>query len=249
MSTFFKILLIADAVLAGVALILLIVKLGKSFYRKDEKKPAREEVKYLSKPALPVKEEAIPLAGKTEEPSAEESEEAAEELAVTEIPIGDVEEEDETDKPFSFGNLPVKRRPFAEKLLSLPLETREYFDKIDNELRSYKRIFARISEPCVSYRLGRKLVAKLTVRGRTLTLYLALGVNDFKQTVFFQKDSSEIKAYAEVPFTVKVRSDRGLKNALKLVDALASKEGLEKNPRYEKINSIKLLKEKLGLKK
>ena len=248
MSTFFKILLIADAVLAGVALILLIVKLGKSFYRKDEKKPAREEVKYLSKPALPVKEEAIALAGKTENVSPEESEEAAEELAATEIPIGDVEE-DEIDKPFSFGNLPIKRRPFAEKLLSLPLETREYFDKIDNELRSYKRVFARISEPCVSYRVGRKLVAKLTVRGRTLTFYLALGVNDFKQTVFFQKDSSEIKAYTEVPFTVKVRSDRGLKNALKLVDALASKEGLEKNPRYEKVNSVKLLKEKLGSKK
>ena len=91
-------------------------------------------------------------------------------------------------------------------------------------------------------------MAKLTVRGRTLTFYLALGIDDFKKTVFFQKDSSEIKAYAEVPFTVKVRSDRGLKNALKLAEALASKEGLEKNPRYEKINSIKLLKEKLGSK-
>lgn len=240
MSTFFKILLIADAVLAGVALILLIVKLGKSFYRKDEKKSARKEVKYLSKPALPVKEEAIPLAGKTEESSAEE-------LAASEIAIGDVDD-DETDKLFSFGDLPIKRRPFAEKLLSLPLEFREYFDKIDNEMRSYKRISARISEPCVSYRAGRKLVAKLTVRGRTLTFYLALGIDDFKKTVFFQKDSSEIKAYAEVPFTVKVRSDRGLKNALKLAEALASKEGLEKNPRYEKINSIKLLKEKLGSK-
>ena len=248
MSTFFKILLIADAVLAGVALILLIVKLGKSFYRKDEKKSAREEVKYLSKPALPVKEEPIPLAGKTEEPSAEENEETAEELAATEITIGDVDD-DETDKPFSFGDLPIKRRPFAEKLLSLPLEIREYFDKIDNEMRSYKRIYARISEPCVSYRAGRKLVAKLTVRGRTLTFYLALGIDDFKKTVFFQKDSSEIKAYAEVPFTVKVRSDRGLKNALKLAETLASKEGLEKNLRYEKINSIKLLKEKLGSKK
>lgn len=246
MSTFFKILLIADAVLAGVALILLIVKLGKSFYRKDEKKPARKEVKYLSKPALPVKAEAIPLAGKTEN-AAEESEETAEELAASEITIGDVDD-DETDEPFSFGDLPIKRRPFSEKLLSLPLEFREYFDKIDNEMRSYKRISARISEPCVSYRAGRKLVAKLTVRGRTLTFYLALGIDDFKKTVFFQKDSSEIKAYAEVPFTVKVRSDRGLKNALKLAEALASKEGLEKNPRYEKINSIKLLKEKLGSK-
>ena len=247
MSTFFKILLIADAVLAGVALILLIVKLGKSFYRKNEKKSARKEVKYLSKPALPVKEEAIPLAGKTEEPSAEESKETAEELAASEITIGDVDD-DETDKQFSFGDLPIKRRPFSEKLLSLPLEIREYFDKIDNEMRSYKRISARISEPCVSYRAGRKLVAKLTVHGRTLTFYLALGIDDFKKTVFFQKDSSEIKAYAEVPFTVKVRSDRGLKNALKLAEALASKEGLEKNPRYEKINSIKLLKEKLGSK-
>ena len=241
MSTFFKILLIADAVLAGIALILLIIKLGKSFYRKNETEPDGNEIKYLSKPALPVKEEPIRLTGETEDAETEDDEVAAEELAATDIPIGDVDDE-EKSRPFDFGDLPVKRRPFAEKLLSLPLETREYFDKIDNEMRSYKRIYARISDPCVSYRLGRRLVAKLTVRGRTLTLYLALDVNEFKQTVFFQKDSSEIKAYAEVPFTVKVRSDRGLKNALKLVDALASKEGLEKNPRYEKINSVKLLK-------
>ena len=73
-------------------------------------------------------------------------------------------------------------------------------------------------------------------------MYLALDVNAFKQSVFFQKDSSGVKAYAEVPFTVKVKSGRGLNNALNLVAALAEKEGLEKDPRYKKINSVSNLK-------
>ena len=50
--------------------------------------------------------------------------------------------------------------------------------------------------------MGRKLLAKITVRGKTLKLHLALDVAKFNKNVFFQKDMSSVKAYAEVPFTV-----------------------------------------------
>ena len=230
MNTFFKILLVADAVVAAIALVVILVKCGKSYYRRAEKTAA---------PIL-LTEPAIPLTGKTEEQAAAET--VATELADEEVPIGDVEEE----KSFEFGSLKAKRRSFAEKLLDLPAETRDYYDRIDNELRSYRKLSARLSIAGESYRTGRKLVAKFTVRGKTLTFHLALNVNDFKQTVFFQKDSSDVKAYEEVPFTVKVKSNRGLSNALKLVAALAEKEGLVKNPNYKKINSVKEAKNSLS---
>ncbi len=172
------------------------------------------------------------------------------------LPDEEEEDDDEEDssenegesasvKGFDFSLLSAaKRRSFADKMVELPLETKEYLDKIDNELRSYKGVNARISGAGISYRVGRKLISKLKVRGRTLTLYLALDVNEFKQTVYFQKDSSDKKAYASVPFTVKVRSSRALINALKLINTLAEKESLSKNPRYKQVNSIELIKQK-----
>ena len=247
MDSFFNILLIIDAVLAGIAFIVLIVKSERLFYSAGNAKKTElvaisdgGTVKLLSDPnskSAAVEEKVIPLSGKTQEQSDELAEQ---ELSATSVTIGNVD--DAAQNPFKFGNLRIKRRPFAEKMLGLSLDVKEYYDKIDNELRSYKRVSARVSISGESYRVGRKLIAKVTVRGRTLTMYLALDVNAFKQSVFFQKDSSGVKAYAEVPFTVKVKSGRGLNNALKLVAALAEKEGLEKDPRYKKINSVSNLK-------
>ena len=88
-----------------------------------------------------------------------------------------------------------------------------------------------------------KLVAKITVRGKTMKLHLALDVKKFDEKIFFQKDLSDVKSYVEVPFTVKVKSDRGLKNALKLVDALMEAKAIESKTRYTEIDSIEALKE------
>lgn len=248
MQLFFKIMLVADVVIAAAFVIFAAVKFGRSFYaKKAEKTVAPDAEPCLEEPAATEPATEAEPEEPVQEPVVEET--AEEETAVTEevaeeLPIGDIQ--DAAGKKFDFGNDKAKRRVFAEKMLSLPKEVKAYYTAIDNELRSYKKISARISAPCESFRVGRKLIAKIVVRGRTLTFYLALDVNEFKNTVFFQKDSSVMKAYEDVPFTVKVKSDRGLNNALKLVTALAEKEGLVKNPRYQQVNSVKLLKEKLS---
>lgn len=192
-----------------------------------------------------VAEEAAENAADLEEDSSDETEDDEEDEDSEEA--SNEEGENTIAKGFDFSLLSAaKRRSFADKMADLPLETREYLDKIDNEFRSYKGVNARISGAGISYRVGRKLISKLKVRGRTLTLYLALDVNEFKQTVYFQKDSSDKKAYASVPFTVKIRSARAFNNVLKLISAVAEKESLAKNPRYKQVNSVELIKQKLG---
>lgn len=131
---------------------------------------------------------------------------------------------------------------FATKLLSLDTEVQNYFCAVHNELVSYKKLHARLSFKCISYRLGRKLLAKLTVKGKTLNLHLNLKVQDFNENAFHQKDLSSFKIYSEVPFTVKIKSSRGLSNALKLVAALAEKFELSKNDKFAPVDAIKLLK-------
>ncbi len=136
------------------------------------------------------------------------------------------------------------KKPFSEKILSLNTEIQAYFNALHNELCSYKKLKARLSRKCMSYRVAKKLLAKVSVRGKTLTLNLALNVNEFNYNTYFQKDTSKVNAYKDVPFAVKVKSDRGFKKATSLVNALATINGLEKNKTHEEINIVSLMNKK-----
>ncbi len=184
----------------------------------------------------PVNENIIVETSVEEEPAQEEVkeviEEVAEEVAVAEQAIDDDEDVEK-----------IRRIPFAEKLLVLDPKVHGYYDEINNKFKSMRKINARVSTKGVSYRLGRDLVAKLTIRGKTMKLHLALDVNKFEDNIYFQKDMSDVKAYAEVPFTVKIRSDRGMRNASKLIDALVLEKGIEYKTRFNQVDSIAQIKE------
>lgn len=190
---------------------------------------------------------AVSLVNRKAEPKKEEKlEEKIEQVKVEEkvVEVVATEEQPQADDNEDDREI-IKRIPFAEKMLSLDAKTQEYYDKLNNAFCAMRKINARVSMKGVSYRLGRELVAKLTVRGKTLRLHLALDVNKFEQKVYFQKDLSDVKSYVEVPFAVKVKSDRGLKNALKLLDALMVEKAIEKKARFNQVDSIAELKEKI----
>ena len=179
----------------------------------------------------------------------EKKEEPVKEIATTEVkeekpvePVKEVAIETELEDTEDDRET-VKRIPFAQKMLFIDKKTQSYYNAINNAFKAMRKVNARVSTKGVSYRLGRDLVAKITVRGKTMKLHLALDVNKFDEKIYFQKDLSAVKAYADVPCTVKVKSDRGLKNALKLVDALAETHGIEKKMRFIEVDSIELLKE------
>ncbi len=226
MSITLKILLAVDAVL----LVALIAYVLVGMFRKDaESAPAAEPVEEIK--AEPVVEEVVEEVA----PVAQEvvaATEAVEEAAVEESDVDDKEDDREA----------ARRIPFAEKMLFIDKKTQSYYNVINNKFRSLRKINIRVSSKGVSFRLGRELVAKLTVRGKTMKLHLALDVNAFDAKIYFQKDLSAVKAYAEVPCTVKVKSDRGLKNALKLVDALIESKGIEAKTRYTETDGIEDLK-------
>ncbi len=226
MSITLKILLAVDAVL----LVALIAYVLVGMFRKDaESASVAEPVEEIK--AEPVVEEAVEeVAPAIQEVAA--ATESVEETAVEESDVEDKEDDREA----------TRRIPFAEKMLFIDKKTQSYYNVINNKFRSLRKINIRVSSKGVSFRLGRELVAKLTVRGKTMKLHLALDVNAFDAKIYFQKDLSDVKAYAEVPCTVKVKSDRGLKNALKLVDALIASKGIEEKTRYTEADGIEDLK-------
>lgn len=228
MSITLKILLAVDAVL----LVALIAYVLVGMFRKDA--AVAVEAPATEPEAAPVVEEVKPEPVVAEEVK-EEAPAAVEEVAVAEEAEAVVEDKDD-DREVS------RRVPFAEKMLFIDKKTQSYYNVINNKFRSLRKINIRVSSKGVSFRLGRELVAKLTVRGKTMKLHLALDVNAFDAKIYFQKDLSDVKAYAEVPCTVKVKSDRGLKNALKLVDALIESKGIEAKTRYTETDGIEDLK-------
>lgn len=199
------------------------INVGKYFGRKEAlaEYSLTDEYKSLKDRVQSLEEQLSSLMGT--EVSATQEEQPGEELAL----IQTEEQTEESNKLEIKGN----KVSFAEKLLSLDQSVQEYFNKIHNELVSYKKVNGRLSFKCISYRKGRKLLAKITVRGKTLKLHLALDVNAFDKKVFFQKDMASVKAYKDVPFTVKVKSNRGQKNALKLVDALMVENECDSRPK------------------
>lgn len=173
-----------------------------------------------------------------------------EEITATQEPVKDdkpvieVPQIEETDTGSIFDEFAQREKiPFNKKLLSLNTDVKEYFAEVHNELISYKKVNYRISFKSVSYRVGRKTLAKIVVRGKTLKLHLALDVNAFSKTIFFQEDLSGVKAYEDVPFAVKIKSDRAKNNALKLINSLAENNALIKDEQFKKENILKELKQ------
>lgn len=166
------------------------------------------------------------------------------------------EEDDETDDETEevengedsvFSKIVRKPRvPFAKKILDSEDNIKSYYDGICNAFGAYRHVGCRVSKRSASFRYHRELIAKITVHGKTVKLNLALDPKAFDENVYHQKDLSEKKAYSEVPFTLKLKSDRGYKHALELVDAVAEKVGAEKKTRVNPVDYIAKLQEKLN---
>ena len=184
----------------------------------------------VEKPKKAKKEEPVPVV-----------EEVKEEVAA------DDADENESDIDAELGERPERadsksRIPFADKMIYLDKKTQGYYNALMNKFKGLRKMNVRISTKGVSFRLGRDLVAKLTVRGKTLRLHLALDVNAYDAKVYFQKDLGDVKSYVEVPFAVKIKSDRGLKNALKLIDDLVANKGIEEKTRFNESDGVEDLK-------
>ena len=137
-----------------------------------------------------------------------------------EAPEADIAESAEDEEEDSgFGGI-LYEKDFQAKIRLAGSDCRAYFLEIANALLSYRRVKMRISRSCCTFTAGRAKLAKLTVKGKTLYFYTALD----KETLpvgFFARDVSDVRKYEATPTLLRVRSPRGLKNALGAVARLA----------------------------
>ena len=196
-------------------------------------KEAQPVVAVVEEPAEETTEtEEQPVAQADEIESASEQP-VEEELAVAVVP-GFEEIGDGKFMDAETGLVIRLKKSFTAKMKQSDEKVKEYYSALKNELVSYKRINSNVSWHGDRFNFGRDTVAKINICGKTLGLYLALDPNDeeFKTTVYHQKDVGGQKAYESTPFMVKVKSDAAVKKALRLVVALADKLETEKEENF-----------------
>lgn len=158
------------------------------------------------------------------------------EIAVTTAEAAAYEEGDDNNLVDAETGLVIRlKRSFTAKMKQSDPAVKQYYSDIKNELTSYKRLNSNLSWHGDRFNFGRETVAKLNICGKTLCFYVALDPNDpeYKTTVYHQKDVGAQRAYESTPFMVKVKSDAGLKKALRLVGFLAEKLGTDKRDNFE----------------
>lgn len=123
--------------------------------------------------------------------------------------------------------LVINKRSYYNKLKFTSDKTKYYYDTIKNCLLSYG-VKGRITRRNEVFRKS-GLLAKMSISGRTIRLHLALNPNDEKFSLnrYHQFDMSSKKQYREVPFTIKVKSNLGLKRALELIEICVADRGLK----------------------
>jgi hypothetical protein len=172
----------------------------------------------------------------------------SEEVEVDEDAV--VEEVDETGTVIHV----MYRKSFAAKIMTADADLKNNFVEIANYMLNYKKVHQRDSFSCSTFNYGRTNLAKLSVRGKTLTMYLALDPKEYVDSKYFGVDVSDVKKYEDVPLKIKIKSDRGLKFAKELFDKVVEKFQLEavKEPKdtvlledYPRKTKEKLLEENL----
>ena len=138
----------------------------------------------------------------------------------------------------------VIKKCFAEKLLEADSVIQENYHELKNILLSYKKVKSRISNTADTFNMGRTKLAKLSVTGKSLKLYLNLDFNEVEPRLKC-RDSSQTKAYEEVPVFLRIRSLRAMKNARYLIGKLAERFELQANPKAVKVDAMALIKEEL----
>ena len=116
-------------------------------------------------------------------------------------------------------------RSFIARLVQSEDEIKYRYTELKNRLLSYKSVHARISWKKETFRSHGDVVAMLAFRGKTLCLYLPLVPSDYMDE-YPVEDESDRVTYLEAPLMLRLRSNRRVRLAERLIDTVMQQRGL-----------------------
>lgn len=125
-------------------------------------------------------------------------------------------------------------------------ETIERFNEIKNHIYSYPNIKESKSWKFERYSYGVRTLAKITLQGKVMRIYLDLDPNEFVDSVYNITDESSKVNHKQTPVMLRIRGPRGVNHAKQLIDIYFAKVAVKQNEVTERDYGIeKLTKEEL----
>ncbi len=99
-------------------------------------------------------------------------------------------------------------KSFTAKIVLGDEELRDRYNEIKNFILSFEGVKARMSWSNETFRYKRQPVAKLAIRGKSITMYVALNPQQFEDSPYNVDDCSGVKRYVDFPSAVKLKGPR-----------------------------------------
>lgn len=254
-----KWILIGECVAIGVLAIAIIIAAIKRRKAKEEPQVvarAEEDAIVVDVPEEEPAEEVVeePVEEVVEEPTEEVVEEqpvvvaevAAEDDDEEEEEEFDDEEEDEdddeeivlreVDEELQYCDVVRYWYTFQARIMQGSMRNKQMYSAVKNAFLAYKNVKSRISQQADTFNSGRTQLAKIKVVGKTLRMYVALDPQEYEFTKYFQKDCSQIKTYEKTPMMIKIKSGRGVRRAIELIEEMAKKYELKPAANPQKVD-------------
>ena len=123
-----------------------------------------------------------------------------------------------------------QRLSFEERIKELDEASIEYYNRLQAHLLSYNGVKSRLSLRCDSYRSSKALIAKITIGGNSLKIYLAIDPTSeaYSQKKINFRDVSKSEAYKEVPAMIPVKSELCVRKVCEVIDLMMEQKGVAK---------------------
>lgn len=123
-----------------------------------------------------------------------------------------------------------QRMSFEERIRELDEASIAYYNKLQACFLSYRGVKSRLSLRCDSYRVGKQLLAKITIGGNSLKIYLAIDASqeEIAQKKIRFRDMSLSSAYKEVPAMIPVKSELCARKVAEIIDIMMMQRGVSK---------------------
>lgn len=106
------------------------------------------------------------------------------------------------------------------------------YDELKNELLSYQDVHSRVITGFEVFRRG-CAQARMTIKGKTLYLYLRIDPNSVDQSVVKVKDYSHRKALEETPTEIRVSGKKKVNRCRELIADMFAAQGIVKRKSFE----------------
>ncbi len=141
----------------------------------------------------------------------------------------EIEVPKEDEESYHAGKL-TYNMSFEARYIRLEEESKRRYVVLKNELKSYKKVKDNLSWRRESYHIGRKVVARMSIRGKTLCLYLPLDAKEYEESKYKVEDISKISYYEDTPCLYRISNERRLTYAIELIGEVMKRMGVEKGP-------------------